>query len=148
MMKYRLICLFVTIAAGICLAPAQNSKVRASSAKPGPDPLQAATKPLTPKSAMPSHRKSSVAVPSASTSGRNTTAELTRMERQNGKASGSKSGDKGPAKSSSVRKSTETSAGSGPEINSKYQKPVGGLKASTPGANAPNSSTPRVTKKN
>jgi hypothetical protein len=146
MMKYRFVCLFVTIAAGLCLAPAQNSKVRASSATPHPDPLQAATKPLTPKSAMPSHRKSSVAVPPASTSGRNTTAELTRMERQNGKASGSKGGDKGPAKSSSVRKSADPSAGSGPGINSKYQKPVGGLKASTPGANTASSSTPRVKK--
>jgi hypothetical protein len=146
MMKYRLVCLFVTMAAGICLAPAQNSNVRASSAKPGPDPLQAATKPLTPKSAMPSHRKSSVAMPPASTSGKNTTADLTRMERQNGKASGSKSGDKGPAKGSSVRKSADTSAGSGSGINFKYQKPVGGLKASTPGANSANSSTPRVKK--
>jgi hypothetical protein len=139
-MKYRVVCWFVAAAALICLATAQNSQVRASSAKAGPDPLQTATKPLTPKSAMPAQRKSSVAEPIASTSSRNTTAELTHLERQNIKAGGSKSGA-GPAKSASAPKSANTSAGrSG--IDFKYQKPVGGVRAATPDAHAANKGRP------
>lgn len=106
--------LFVrAVAAWIGLATAQNSQVRAASAKSGPDPLQAATK----------HCKSSGAVPNSATSLRNTTAKLTRLERQNIKAGSSKSGSTGPAKGASVKSADDTSAGSGSEINFKYQKP-------------------------
>jgi hypothetical protein len=144
MMKYRVVCLFVTVAAGICLATAQNSQVRSSSTKSGPDSLQTATKPLTPKSAMPVHPKSSAA-PAVSTSGQKTSTELTHLERQNIKAQSPKSGSTGPAKSASVPKPTQTSA-SGSGIDFKYQKPVGGMTASTPGANSKASGTPRVKK--
>jgi hypothetical protein len=148
MIKHRVVCLFVTVAAGICLATAQTSNQNSqgsASAKSGGDPLKTATKPLTPKSAMPAPRKSSVAVPNTSKSGRNTTAELTHLERQNGKAGGSKSGTTPPAKGASV-KPADKSAGSSSGINFKYQKPAGGLKAATPGPHSANSGTPRVKK--
>jgi hypothetical protein len=125
------------------LAVAQSSEVRSSSTKPGSDPLQAATKPLTPKSAMPAQRKSSpVTLPNGSTGTRNTTAELTHLERQKIKT-GSTSVS-GPGKAPPI-KPAETSA-SGAAINYKYQKPVAGMTASNPGANSKNSSTPRVKK--
>ena len=147
MMKRRVVCSLVTMAAGICLATAQNStqksQVGSTSAKSGADPLKTATKPLTPKSAMPAPHKSSVAVPNTSKSGRNTTAELTHLEQQNTKAGSSKSTP--PAKVPPV-KPADKSAGSDSGINFKYQKPVGGLKASTPDPHSPNSGTPRVKK--
>lgn len=118
MMKYRVVCLFVAVAASIGLATAQNSQVHSSSAKSGPDPLQTATKPLTPKSAMSPQHKSSATVPSAPTT-RKTNAELSRLERQNIKAGGSKKAAKAP----SVPKPAGPSNGSGSGINSTYQKP-------------------------
>jgi hypothetical protein len=144
MMKYRVVCLFVTFAAGICLATAQDSQVRSASPKSGPDPLQTATKPLTPKSAMPPQRKSSAAVPNPATANHNTTAELTHLERQNIKAPSAKSNSTGPAKS--APKSAGTSAANGSGINFKYQKPAGGTQAPNPGANARSSGAPRVKK--
>jgi hypothetical protein len=122
MMKWRIAFLFVTVAALICLASAQNSKVGSSSAKSGADPLKDAVQPLTPKSAMAPSRKSSVAVPKAATSGRNTSAELTRLERQSIKAGGSKSGNTGASKRNLV-KPTSTSSGSGSGIDFSHQKP-------------------------
>jgi hypothetical protein len=145
MMKYRVVCLFITVAALVALATAQNTQARSSSAKSGPDPLQTATKPLTPKSAITPHRKSSVALPA--TNDRNTTAELTRMERQNVKAGDSKSVSVPSAQRVSPVKSADTSAGNGSGINFKYKKPAGGLRASTPDAQSANSGRP-VTKKN
>ena len=146
MMKLRIACLFVTVAASISLATAQNSGGRSSSAKAGRDPLQTAIKPLTPKSVTTPTRKSSVAVPRAS-KGSNAAAELTHLERQNIKA-GSKSRGAGPAKGISAPKSAGTTARTGSGINFKYEKPVGGMTATKPDARAANSSTPRVTKKN
>jgi hypothetical protein len=70
MTQYKVICLFVAIAGGLCLATAQSSQVGSSSAKRGADPLQTATKPLTPKSAMPPQRKSPVVAPKASAGSR------------------------------------------------------------------------------
>jgi hypothetical protein len=149
MIKHTVVCLLVTLVAGICLATAQSTvrkpQVGSSSAKSAADPLTTATKPLTPKSAMPAHRKSSVAVPNTSKSSRNTTAELTQLERQNTKAGASKSGNTPTAKGAPV-KSADKSAGSDSGLNFKYQKPAGGLKASTPDAHSPNSSAPRVKK--
>jgi hypothetical protein len=147
MLKCRAVCWFVMAAASIG-ATAQNSQVHSSSTKSSSGPLQTATKPLTPKSAMPSQHKSAIAVPKASTGARNTTAELTNLEQQQSKAGGPKSGSTGAAKSASARRSADSSARSGSGINFKYQKPVGGLTASTPDANAKSSGTPRVTKKN
>jgi hypothetical protein len=143
-MKFRIARLLVTLAAGVSLATAQNSQARSSPAKK--DPLQTATKPLTPKSAMPAQHKSTAAVPHTAKNGGNTTAELSRLERQNAK--GGKVKSTSPAKSASAPKTAGTPAANDSKINFKYQKPVGGLKATTPNANAKNSSTPRVTKSN
>jgi hypothetical protein len=147
-MKCRVVCLFVVVAVGMCLATAQDSQVRSSSAKPGRDPLKTATQPLTPKSAMPVHHASPAVVPNTTTSGTHTTAELTGLERQNGKTPSPKNGKTGQAKPTSVPKADDTSTGVGSGINFKYQKPVGGITASTPGATHANSNTPRVNKKN
>jgi hypothetical protein len=125
MMKYKALWLSVTIATGLCLATAQNSQVRSSSAaaKAEANSPQGATKPLTPKSAMPPARKSSAVVPHPSTSGPKTTAELSRLERQNIKTASPKK----PAKSASLPKpagTAGTSNTSGSGINFTYQKPV------------------------
>ena len=122
MMKCRIAFLFVTVATLICPASAQNSKVGSSSAESGADPLKKAIHPLTPKSAMAPPRKSSVAAPKASTSGRDTNAELTRLEGQGIKTGGSKSGNTGAMKANSV-KPAGTSSASGSGINFSYQKP-------------------------
>jgi hypothetical protein len=140
-MKLRVVCWFVLVAASIGLAPAQNS----SSATPTRDPLLNATKPLTPKSAMPTQSKSSGGVSNVSKNG-STNAELSRLERQNIKAGDPKKVTTGASKSTSVKTSANVSANSGSGINFQYQKPVGGMKASTPGANAKSSATPRVKK--
>jgi len=142
MTKYRMVCLSVVLAL-IGLAPAQSSQVRSSSAKSGSaksssaksgsDPLKTSAKPLTPKSAMPSHRKGTVATPKAAASTSKATAQLTHLERQNSQALSSKSGSpaKAPVKSAA-------SSGSSSKIDFKYQKPADGQKAppsatSTPG---------------
>jgi hypothetical protein len=144
MTKYRIACWFITLAASTCLSLAQSSQVGASSAKPGPDPLQTATKPLTPKSAMPPQRKPSAEVPSAASS-RKTSTELARLERQNNSAVTSSS-DARSAKGPSVPKSADPSAAQDPPINFKYKKPAGGMQAAKPDANSKNSATPRVKK--
>jgi hypothetical protein len=120
MVKFRIVCWFVTAAVGVCLATAQKSQVRSSSANA--DPLQVATKPLTPKSAMRTKSKSAPLAPNASKSGRNTTAELNHLERQNGKAPSSKNSSAGQTKGTTV-KSTATPSGSGSGISATYQKP-------------------------
>jgi hypothetical protein len=145
MMKCRIV-FFCAFGLGlVALAAAQNTQVRSSYAKSTPDPLQGSIKPLTPKSAMPSSRKSSTAVvpPPSATTGK-TNAELSRVEREKIKTGSSQSGSKEAPKVAFVPKSTEEN----PAINYKYQTPAGGMKATTPGANAKGSSTPRVTKKN
>jgi len=145
MTKRGVVFLLIAAASLTGLAIAQSSEVRSSSSKPGSDPLQAATKPLTPKSTLPAQRKSSpVTLPNGSTGSRNTTAELTHLERQKIKTGGSTTLS-APAKVPPI-KPAETSAAGGPAINYKYQKPVAGMTASNPGANSKNSSTPRVKK--
>jgi hypothetical protein len=121
MMKCRIAFLFVTVAALFCLASAQNSTIGSSSSK-SPDPLKTAIQPLTPKSAMAPPRKSSVAVPKAATSGRDTNAELNRLVRQGIKTGASKSGNTRASKANPV-KPAATSSGIGSGINSSYQKP-------------------------
>jgi|HubBroStandDraft_6_1064221.scaffolds.fasta_scaffold00039_47 hypothetical protein len=143
MTQYKVICLFVAIAGGLCLATAQSSQVGSSSAKRGADPLQTATKPLTPKSAMPPQRKSPVVAPKASAGTAKTDLELTHLERQNIKAPSAKTSS--AAKGVSVPKSASPSAGSS-GIDFKYQKPAGGKQAATPEAHSANSATPRVKK--
>ena len=148
MTKYRVACCFTVVAACTCLAMAQSSVGRLSTPPPA-DPLKTATKPLTPKSAAPAHHKASVMLPQKPTGKDNTNAELTRLERQKTVLSSSpKSGSPIAPKSSSTAKPADPSAGSGPAIDYKYQKPAGGKQADTPNARAPNATTPRVTKKN
>lgn len=120
------------------VAAAQNSKLQSSSAKTGPDPMLSATKPITPKSAMPVHRKSAIALPA--TAGKNTTAELTHLENQKIRSGSTTNENKGPGKSVTGTKPVENSAASGPAINYKYQKPAGGKQATVPDANTRNSS--------
>jgi hypothetical protein len=143
-MRHRSVCLLVAITALSSVTMAQSSRTTSSSTKSTPDPIEAANKPLTPKSAMPAQHKSSI-VPPPSKNGSNTTAELTHLEQQNIKASTAKSGASGPVKGTS--KSTSTSAASHSGINFKYQKPVGGPQAPNGAANSKSSGTPRVTKK-
>jgi hypothetical protein len=122
MMKCRMVILFVTMAAFVGLAAAQNSKVGLSSTPTAKDPLKTATKPLTPKSAIQPHSKSSAPLPNASANSRKTDAELTRLEHQSVKASGPKSGNTAAAKSAPV-KPISPPATSGSGINATYQKP-------------------------
>jgi hypothetical protein len=143
-MKFRIVLLLVTLAAGLNPATAQNSQGRSSTAQK--DPLQTATNPLTPKSAMPAQHKSTAVAPLAAKNGENTTAELTHLEQQNIKARTVKGTS--PAKNPAAAKTAGTPAANNSKINFKYQKPVGGLQATTPNASAKNSSTPRVTKSN
>ncbi len=142
-MKTKVACFFAVGVAGICLATAQTSQTHSSSAKTGSDSAKAATKPLTPKSAMPAPHKSSVAVPNASKGGSNATTQLNRLERQ--PAGGGAAKGTLPAKVT-VPKTSAASAGNGSGINFKYQKPAGGMKATTPNPHSPNSSAPRVNK--
>lgn len=141
-MKHR-IGWFLALTASVGLAAAQSPSHQSSSAstKSGPDPLKSSTKPLTPKSAMPVQHKSSPAVPPAT--GTHTSSELSRLERTNIPASGSKHSDSGAAKAPPIAKSSDNTRSS-PPVNFKYQKPTGGMQASTPNARSANSSTPRV----
>lgn len=148
MMKYGVLSLFVAMASLIGQATAQSSQGRSYSASGNSsrDPLQTATKPLTPKSAMPAHRTSTVAAPGNAARGRNTTAELNRLERQNVKTKSPKSNSTAPANAAPLAKSGNASDSGGSKINFTYQKPVAGLQAATPKANSANSATPRVQK--
>jgi hypothetical protein len=89
-----------------------------------------ATKPLTPKSAMPSRRKAAVTLPR--TNNTNTTAQLAQLERGSGKASSLKSSSSAPAKQPVLQSAsgpTEKNSG----IDFKYQKPK-----TTTGSKGPN----------
>jgi hypothetical protein len=147
-MKYRVAILFVTVAAGICVATAQSSQAQAATPKSKPDPMLAATKPLTPKSAMPAKSKSSVAAPTASQNAAKTNAELTHLERQPIKAGASDNSKAGAAKGASAPKPAGTANANGSGINFTYEKPKSGMQAAKPDAHAPNSTKPRVTKNN
>ena len=149
MMKCKAACWFAVAAVWTCLATAQSSQSHLSSAQP-PDPLKTVTKPLTEKSATPAQHKSSVAMPQQRAGKANTNAELSRLERQKIVLSNN---PKSVAPSSTKKYClTETekygdSRSSAP-IDYKYQKPAGGRQSDTPNARTPNSTTPRVTKKN
>jgi hypothetical protein len=148
MMKCMTMCCAVTAAALISTAAAQNSNVHSSLTKSTTSTSsaqQTTNKPLTPKSAMPSPRKSSGAVPKSSGSSAKANVELTHLERQGTKTAPEKNASPAAAK---TPKSSGTSAGNGSGINATYQKPAGGLRANTPDPNAANGSKTRVTKKN
>src|ERR1700694_939444 len=125
-MKYRIACLFIATAAITGLSPAQSSHSSSSTAGSGSGSLKSSTKPLTPKSAMPSHRKTASVVPKA-TGTTNTTAQLSHLERQNGKANSPKSPGAASGKDATL-KSGSAPAGKGSAIDFKYQKPVGAPK--------------------
>jgi len=143
MAKWKMVGCILGLGASL-LAGAQNSHPGASSGKSTPDPGRAATKPLTPKSAMPAPHKSAAAAPSAGSSNQKTNQELTRLERQN---AGAPSGKSKTTKSPSV-KSGDPSSSRNPAINATYQKPAGGMRATTPAPNTKNPSVPRVNKPN
>jgi hypothetical protein len=128
-MKYAAIVFSLTITALTTVGMAQTSHTRSSSDDPG---AAAATRPLTPKSAMPQpHKSSTVASPKAA--GHNTNAELNRLERQNIKAANPHGG-----KTNSVApKARNASAGKNSDINFAYQKPK---TAKVPASSAPKSS--------
>jgi hypothetical protein len=110
MMKRRGSVLLVTVAAFAGLAAGQNSNSNFYK-NPPYHPSSSASQPLTPKSDIPK-----------TTKGRKTNTELARLEQQNVKAGGSKSGNTGAAKSTSI-KSAGTTSRSGSGINASYQKP-------------------------
>lgn len=146
-MKYKVACCFVTLAAWSCVAMAQNSQAHLSTAKSAPDPLKTVTKPITEKSAAtPVHHKSSVVPPQKPAGSANTSTELSRIEGEKASAKGPTSAGTGASKKTSPSKVANTSGGSGPAINYKYQKPAGGTQANTPNAHMANSSVPRVKK--
>jgi hypothetical protein len=131
-MKFKILLLLVAAAACTSLLQGQSSKPHSTStgSTSGTASLNA-TKPLTPKSAMPSHRKAAVAAPRARNNA-NTTAQLTQLERQNSKANSLKSTGTAPAKPVTLK------SGSGPTeknsgIDFKYQKPK-----TTTGSKGPN----------
>ena len=120
-MKRRIVFLLAAVAATlICLASAQTGP---SSSKLAADPkLKASIQPLTPKSAMAPARRSSVAGPKSGTSGRDTNAELGRLEKQSTKIAAAKKPNTGVSKAN-PGKPVATSSGSGSGINASYQKP-------------------------
>jgi hypothetical protein len=126
MMKYRIVFLFVAFAT---LSPGQSSQPHSSSATAGSGSLKAATKPLTPKSAMPSHRKTATVAPKASGT-TSTTAQLNHLERQNNRANSPKSPGAAPGKDATL-KSGSAPAGKNSGIDFKYQKPAGAQKGTT-----------------
>jgi hypothetical protein len=125
MMKCKAVWLFVTVVTGLCLATAQTSPKNPYSDKPRPDPLQTATKPLTPKVGISHSRKSSVGLPVASTKRSDPNAELNRLESQDIKAKVPKNANTGAVKGTGAKSSTAPSkATSQPTIDAKYQKPT------------------------
>ena len=154
MMKYKFASCLAITAAWTCLATAQTSQAHLSSTRPTPDPLKKATRPLTEKSANTPRHRSSVVPSQRSAGAGKTSAELTGLERQKDAAKGpTNSATSSPRNTASSKppatsKTAGTPAANGPAIDYQYKKPVGGLQAQTPNAHAPNSSTPRVTKKN
>jgi hypothetical protein len=130
MMKYGIVYLLVVGVAFTSLSLGQSSRPRssASSASAGSDSLKAATKPLTPKSAMPSHRQTAAAP--KRTSSTNTTAKLAQLERQNSKPNRSTSSGTAGGKDATLKSGTPP-AGKGSGIEFKYQKPVGAQRATT-----------------
>jgi hypothetical protein len=124
MMNHRVVCRFVVASALISAAAGQNPQVRSFPAKSASDAMNPAIKPLTPKSAMPAHRKSSIGVPNATKGGPSSRAELSRLERTSIKPVRSNSG---AMKSAPVKQAPAKAAGApsarGSGINATYQKP-------------------------
>jgi hypothetical protein len=144
MKNSRIVTLLITAASMTALCIAQSTKPLSAPAKNAKDPLVNATKPITPKSAMPAHPKSATVLPP--TTGKNTTAELAHVENQKVSSGRASNLSNGSGQSEPGTKRAVASAASGPPIDYKYQKPAGGKQAVSPDANVKNSSTPRVKK--
>jgi len=130
MIKYRYALFLMTVAGLLGLAVGQNSKGASSPSKPANDSLRNATKPITPKSAMPAQRKGAVASPKPATRQSSTSTELSRLERQSSKATASKNTSPAPANSTQAK--PKATSGNASKIDFKYQKPAG-QKPATPG---------------
>lgn len=142
--KCRVVCLSIIVSALVVMARAQKSQVPSSTGKPDPN-MSAATKPLTPKSAMPASKHSpSPAMPAGGKSSGKANTELNHLERQEIRAGGSNKSGPSAAKSATVPKPAAAGKDSG--INATYQKPNPGRQATRPDAHAANSTKPRVTK--
>jgi hypothetical protein len=148
MIKYKVGCWLATAAVFTSLAAAQNSQLYLSTTRPAPDPLKDATKPLAEKSAITVQHKAPVMLPQKPAASGNTSAELSRLERQKVTANTPQSRGVSSTQMKTSSKLGDTSTESTAPINYKYQKPAGGMQAETRNARTPNSSTPRVTKKN
>jgi hypothetical protein len=133
----------VNVSAALGQSSSSSLTTSATDSKSGKDPIKSATKPLTPKSAMPERRKSAPITPPAT--GTHTSSELGRMERSSVRASNSKPDGSSAAKAPAIPNSSGAAASQ--SMNFKYQKPAGGLQASNPTANAKNSTVPRVNPK-
>lgn len=133
MRKCKVLLLLVAAAGWPSLMAGQSSKPHSTSASGSASTN--ATKPLTPKSAMPSHRKAAVTLPR--TNNTNTTAQLAQLERGSGNAGGVKRSSSAPAKPPVV-KSASGPAEKNSGIEFKYQKPK--TTAGTKGPN-PNDAT-------
>lgn len=121
-LKRRIAALLATIIAVIGLAAAQSPKPLTSSTNSSPDPVKAATRPITPKSAMSAPRKAAPVVPNGSS--KNTNAELSQLERGQGTAASKSSGAAKVAPVKPAKSST-------PKIEYRYQPPAGGKGPST-----------------
>jgi hypothetical protein len=119
MMKNKVAGLLATAIVGTCLAAGQNSQSHSATAKSDAK-LHAATKPLTPKSAMPAKSKSASA-PIASNHSAKTNTELKRLERQP-PIRASNGGSAGAAKGAAKPAATPNANGSG--INATYHPPA------------------------
>lgn len=125
MMKRKTLSWLITAVAGIGVATAQGSPKTSSSGKSASDPLQAATKPLTPKSETSStRRRPPVGMPVATTKTSNRDAELNRLESQNIHSTGTKNAGSPRATKVTPITSTATSSKAGSGINATYKAPA------------------------
>ncbi len=146
-MKHSVVGIAVMLVAGAFVAQAQVPRDRTSSPRTTPDPMAAATKPLTPKTAAPPAHKSAAptSLPKTGSGTAGTNAELSRLERQNSAPkTPKKASSSAPKKVPALNAPDKPTASS--DINFKYHQPAPGMKASNPKANTPNSGTTRVTK--
>lgn len=144
MRNFKVASWLVTVASCSILVTAQNSQNRSSSTTKGPDPLKTATKPITPKSAMPAQHKSTAAAPATGVANTNASKELSHLERQPSRTPPAPEANASP-KPAPLKSSNKSTAAS-PEAKFVYRKPAGGMQATTPDARTANSPTPRVKK--
>jgi hypothetical protein len=108
----------VIILAAVGLTAAQSTQTKPL-VKSDVSSRPPATKPLTPKSAMPAPHKSSTGVPKVTATGAHNSAELARLEQQNKKPPAAKNTS---ARQGSVLPASKSTPPN-PAINFQYQKP-------------------------